>query len=220
MTAVSRGNCQQWDREDPLAHFRGEFELADGLIYLDGNSLGAMPREAADRAVQVVKQDWGRGLVASWNKAGWFKLPEILGDKIAQLVGAEPGEVVVTDSTGINLYKVLYAAQSLRPERSVILMEGSNFPTDNYVAQGLVAQPGSTHRIEYIEEEGLFDALNEDIAVLCLTQVHYKSGRVLDMQLITESAQALGIIVIWDLCHSIGALPVNLNGCNADFAIG
>ncbi|MCZ6830072.1 MAG: kynureninase [Gammaproteobacteria bacterium] len=208
------------DREDPLASFRNEFELADGLVYLDGNSLGAMPKAAAERASEVVHQEWGKDLIESWNKAGWFQMPEVLGDKIAQLIGAEPGEVVVTDSTGINLYKVLYAALSLNRSRDVIVMEGSNFPTDNYVVQGLVEQMGDQYQLKFVEEDEIFDALSDEVAVLCLTQVHYKSGRVLDMQAITAAAQAQSIVVIWDLCHSAGAFEVDLNGCNADLAIG
>lgn len=220
MSNESKEQCQQWDQEDPLAAFRDEFNLEEGLIYLDGNSLGAMPRAAAQRAREVVEQEWARDLIESWNKNNWFALPEILGDKIAQLVGAAPGEVVVTDSTGINLYKVLAAGLRLQPDRRVILMEGSNFPTDNYMAQGLVEQLGDGYRIAYVEESELLDALNEDVAVLCLTQVHYKSGRALDMKNITERAQARGIVVIWDLCHSAGALPVDLNGSNVDLAVG
>lgn len=220
LAATSRSDCAALDSADPLSGFREEFRLADGLIYLDGHSLGAMPKAAALRARQVVEQQWGEDLIASWNKAGWFQRPRALGDKIARLIGAESGEVVVTDCTGINLYKVLHAAVGLRPKRCLIVMEGSNFPTDNYVAQGLVAQTGDRREILFVEEEDIISALNENVAVLCLTQVHYKSGRILDMAAITEAAQAKGIIVVWDLCHSAGALPVDLNRCNVDFAVG
>jgi kynureninase len=220
MTRTTRESCEARDLDDPLASFRDQFKLTEGLIYLDGHSLGAMPGAAAARAREVVEQRWAVDLIASWNNAGWFEAPKMMGDKIARLIGAGEGEVVVTDSTGINLYKVLHAALNLRPERSKILMEGSNFPTDNYIAQGLVAQGGGRHELIFVEEENLLSALNKDVAVLCLTQVHYKSGRILDMASITSSAQARGITVIWDLCHSAGAIPVDLNGCNADFAVG
>jgi kynureninase len=217
---LSRAECEAMDRGDPLAAFRDEFHIPEGLIYLDGNSLGAMPKAAAIRARQVVEVQWAEDLITSWNKAGWFEMPVTLGDKIARLIGAADGEVVVTDSNGINLYKVLHAALTLNHGRHLIVMEGSNFPSDNYIAQGLVAQLGDRHRIVFVEEEGLLSALDEDVAVLCLTQVHYKSGRVLDMQRITAAAQEQGIIIIWDLCHSAGAIPVDLNGCNVDFAVG
>ncbi|MBE9539613.1 MAG: kynureninase, partial [Proteobacteria bacterium] len=149
-----------------------------------------------------------------------WDLPLTLGDKIARLIGADAGEVVVTDSTGINLYKVISAALGLVPARRVIVMEGSNFPTDNYVAQGLVEQLGDGYEIRFAEEDGLEAAIDDDVAVVCLTQVHYKSGRVLNMPAITAQTQAAGAISVWDLCHSAGALEVDLNACRADFAIG
>lgn len=208
------------DSNDPLAGFRDKFQIPGDTVYLVGNSLGLMPRAAVARAAQVVEEEWGQGLVRSWNDAGWWNLPEKLGDKIARLIGAEAGEVVVTDSTGINLYKVLAAALGLVPDRRVILMEGSNFPTDNYVAQGLVAQLGDAYEIRFVEEPELENAIDEDVAVVCLTQVHYKSGRVLDMAALTQKCHAVGAISIWDLCHSAGALPVDINSCNVDFAVG
>jgi kynureninase len=172
------------------------------------------------RAAQVVEEEWGQGLVRSWNVAGGWSLPEQLGNNIARRIGADAGEVVVTDSTGINLYKVLSAALDLVPDRRVILMEGSNFPTDNYVAQGLVAQLGDAYEIRFAEEPELNAAIDENVAVVCLTQVHYKSGRVLDMASLTQNCHAVGAISIWDLSHSAGALPVDLNSCNVDFAVG
>lgn len=220
MTSLTRADCEKMDQEDSLAGFRDEFQLEDGLIYLDGNSLGAMPKAAVACAADVVERQWAQGLISSWNDADWFSKPEMLGDKIAQLIGADDGEVVVTDSTGINLYKVLAAALSIRPERTKIIMEGSNFPTDNYMAQGLVEQLGHKHDIHYAEADEIFAAIDDSVAVVCLTQVHYKTGHILDMQAITAKAHEVGAVVIWDLCHSAGSIPVDLNSCKADFAVG
>jgi len=220
MTELSRDYFHDLDVRDPLAAFRDEFYLPEDMIYLDGNSLGAMPRAAAPRARDVVEREWGRDLITSWNKNGWFHLAERLGDKIARLIGADAGEVMACDATGLNLYKVLAMALELRPERKVIVMEGSNFPTDNYMAQGLVRQLGGRHDIRFAENEEILDAITDEVAVVSLTQVHYKTGRLLDMKAITEKAHQAGALVIWDLCHSAGALPVDLNGCGADFAVG
>lgn len=220
MTEITRTDCETMDSEDSLAGFRQRFDIPEGMIYLDGNSLGVKPRDALKRATEVVEQEWGQGLIKSWNTAGWWNLPTRLGDKLASLVGAAPGEMVVTDSTGINLHKVLAAALELVPERRVIVMEGSNFPTDNYMAQGLVTQLGNGYEIRFAEEHELEAAIDSDVAVVCLTQVHFKSGRVLDMQAITTKVQSVGAVSIWDLCHSAGAIEVELNACNVDFAIG
>ena len=208
------------DRDDPLAAFRDEFELPADVIYLDGNSLGAIPKAAIEISRRTVEQEWSQGLVRSWNDAGWYELPRRLGAKIARLLGAEPGEVVMTDATGINLFKVLAAALPLRPERSVIVMEGSNFPTNNYSAQGLIHLLGDRHSIRFVEADGIADAIADDVAVACLTHAHYKFGHVLDMAAITARAHAAGALTVWDLCHSAGAMPVELNRCGADFAVG
>ena len=219
MAIATRTDLELLDQEDPLAPFRGEFFLPDGIIYLDGNSLGAMPREAAQRARQVVEKEWAVGLIGSMNAAGWYALPVTLGRKIAALVGARPNEVVVTDSTGINLYKVLAAAIQLQPERRVIVMEGSNFPTNNYMVQGLVAQLGDGYTIRFAEADDIMAAIDEDVAAICITHVHYKTSNILDMAAITERAHSVGAAAVWDLCHSAGAMPVDLNGCNVDFAV-
>ena len=220
MNDITRYNCKRMDEEDSLSAFRDRFAIPNGMIYLDGNSLGMQPRAALSRALEVVEKEWGQGLIKSWNSAGWWDLPTRLGDKIARLVGAGTGEIVVTDSTGINLHKVLAAALSLVPERRVIVMEGSNFPTDNYMAQGLVAQLGDDYEIRFVEEHELEAAIDETVAAVCLTQVHFKSGRILNMREITAKIQAVGASSIWDLCHSAGAFEVALNDCNVDFAIG
>jgi kynureninase len=220
MNAITRADCEAMDAADELASFRSKFFIPEDTIYLDGNSLGVMPVAAKARALEVLEKEWGEDLIKSWNSAGWWELPTRLGDKIARLVGADEGEVVVTDSTGINVNKVVAAALTLVPERRVIVLEGSNFPTDNYMVQGLVEQLGDGYEIRFAEEDELDAAIAEDVAVVCLTQVHYKSGRVLDMQAITEKTHAVGAISIWDLCHSAGAMAVDLNACNVDFAIG
>ena len=208
------------DQRDDLALFRDEFYLAEGVIYLDGNSLGAMPLSAKDRALDVVTREWGQDLITSWNKNNWFQLTEKIGDKIASLIGAGRGEVVACDATGINLYKLLSMALDLRLDRKVIVMEGSNFPTDNYTAQGLIKQLDRGHEIRFAEKDDILAAITEDVAVVSLTQVHYKTGHLLDMKEITDKAHEVGALVIWDLCHSAGALPVDLNRCDADFALG
>lgn len=208
------------DAADPLAHFRERFRLREGLIYLDGNSLGALPKATGDRLAEVVGAEWGEGLITSWLGAEWSTAPRRIGDKIGRLLGAQPGEIVATDSTSVNIFKVLTAALSLRRERTVILSEATNFPTDVYIMQGVEAFSGGRVKAVTVAPDAIIDALSEDVAVLLLTQVHYKSGRVRDMAAITERAHDVGALVVWDLSHSAGAIPVDLNGANADFAIG
>ncbi|MBO9697337.1 MAG: kynureninase [Sphingopyxis sp.] len=208
------------DAADPLAPFRDRFQLREGLIYLDGNSLGALPKATGDRLAKVVGGEWGEGLITSWLAAGWSTAPRRIGDKIGRLIGANPGEIVATDSTSVNIFKALTAALSLRRERTVILSEATNFPTDVYMMQGIEAFSGGRVKAVTVAPDDVVDALNEDVAVLLLTQVHYKSGRVRDMAAITRAAHDAGALVVWDLSHSAGAIPVDLNGANADFAIG
>ncbi|MDO7835276.1 kynureninase [Sphingobium sp. HBC34] len=208
------------DASDPLAGFRDSFALRPGLLYLDGNSLGALPRATAARLAQAVSQEWGEGLITSWLGAGWSTAPARIGDKIARLLGAGPGEIVAADSTSVNIFKALTAALSLRPGRPVILSEATNFPTDVYMMQGIEAFSGGRIRAVTVAPDDIVDRLDQDVAVLLLTQVHYKSGRVRDMAEITRRAQAVGALVVWDLSHSSGAVEVDLNGANADFAVG
>jgi kynureninase len=208
------------DRSDPLAHKREEFALPEGLIYLDGNSLGALPKAVAEHLEQVVRQQWGRDLIQSWNKHGWIELAERVGAKIARLIGAEPDEVVAADSTSVNLFKVLLAALRLRPERRVILSDIDNFPTDLYIAQGVRQLLGERHELRLVKKDQVEAALDDQTAVLMLTEVDYRSGWRYDMAALTRQAQEHGALVIWDLAHSAGAFPVQLNACNADFAVG
>lgn len=215
-----RAWCEAMDRSDPLAPLREQFVLPEGMIYLDGNSLGAMPRAASPRTLDVVTREWGTDLIKSWNSAGWFDLPVRLGDKLAPLIGAGAGEVIVCDSTSQNLFKVLSAAVAMRPDRSVLILEGSNFPTNNYIAEGVAAATGGRVTVRLCEKDAIADAIDDDTIAVAITHVHYKSGHVHDMAAITARAQAAGALAIWDLCHSAGAMPVDLNGCNADFAVG
>nr|WP_326528957.1 kynureninase [Rhodoferax sp.] len=215
-------DCQQRDAADPLRHLRNQFTIPDGVIYLDGNSLGVMPKKAAARAAEVVNQEWGQGLIRSWNTAGWFSLPQRLGNRISPLIGAGQDEVVVTDSTSINLFKVLSAALSItaqdHPEKRVIVSERSNFPTDLYIAEGLCKERGFT--LQLVEPEEIAVALTRDVAVLMLTHVNYRTGAMHDMAALTSAAHAAGALTIWDLAHSAGAVPVDLRGAGADFSIG
>lgn len=208
------------DVADPLAHFRDEFQLPEGVIYLDGNSLGALPKATAPRVATAIAREWGEGLITSWLGADWVNAPRRVGDKIARLLGAEPGEIIAADSTSINLFKALTAALSLRPDRPVILSETGNFPTDLYIMEGVASFSGGRVRAEMLDPEAVLNRLGPDVAVLLLTQVHYKSGRVRDMAAITRAAHEHGVLTLWDLSHSAGAIPVDLNGANADFAVG
>jgi len=220
MTAKTRTDFEALDASDPLAGFRDEFFLPEGVIYLNGNSLGAMPLAAAERAKRVVEHEWAEGLIGSMNTAGWYELPSTLGRKIAPIVGAKPNEVVLTDAVGINLYKVVAAALKMQPDRRVVVMEGSNFPTNNYMVQGLLEELDKGYSIRFAEADTMLDAIDDDVAAICITHVHYKTGNILDMAAITEKAHAVGAAAVWDLCHSAGAMPVDLNGCNVDFAVG
>lgn len=217
-------DCRHLDAQDPLAALRGQFTLPEGVIYLDGNSLGVLPKATPARIAEVVAKEWGEGLIRSWNTAGWFDLPQRLGDKLARLIGAAPGEVVCTDSTSVNLYKVLFAALSqvkqdaASASRRVVLSERSNFPTDLYIAESLCRERGFT--LKLIDAAELPAAIDSQVAVLMLTHVNYRTGAMHDMNALTAAAHAAGALTVWDLAHSAGAVPVALNECEADFAIG
>ena len=219
---TSREHALALDAADPLAPLRTQFTLPAGLIYLDGNSLGVLPAATPARVQAVVTQEWGEGLIGSWNGAGWITLPQRVGDKIARLVGAGPGELVVADSTSVNLYKVLAAALSIvredKPGRRVILSERTNFPTDLYIAESLARERGFELVLANADE--IPARLTEEVAVLMLTHVNYRTGRMHDMAALTRLAHEAGALTVWDLAHSAGAVPVDLNGAKADFAIG
>ncbi len=215
-------DCELLDAQDPLRSLRAQFELPEGVIYLDGNSLGALPKTAATRVAQAVTQEWGQHLIQSWNSAGWFTLPQRVGDKIARVIGAQAGEVIAADSTSINLFKVLAAALCIakvdHPHKTKIVSERSNFPTDLYIAEALCNERGCT--LQLVEADEITAALQADVAVLMLTHVNYRNGAMHDMQALTAQAHAQGILTVWDLAHSAGAVPVDLNSSGADFAVG
>ncbi len=217
-----RNDASALDAADSLAPLRQQFELPPGTIYLDGNSLGALPRTTAARVRQVVEQEWGEELIRSWNRAGWITMARTVGDKLARLVGAGAGELVVADSTSVNLYKALSAALALGGEatgaRRVVLSERSNFPTDLYIAASVAR--GRGFELELVETDEISARLDETVAVLLLTQVNYRTGRLHDMASLTRAAHAAGSLTLWDLAHSAGAVPVDLTGSEADFAIG
>jgi kynureninase len=225
---ASRNFALQLDSQDELAPFRLEFVIADpDLIYMDGNSLGRLPKSAAER-VKAAVNEWGSDLIRSWNK-GWWNSPMRVGEKIAKLVGAGPGQVAVSDSTSVDLFKLVLAALALRPERRCIVSDTFNFPSDLYVLQGCAKLLGGRHAVVRIgsrdgditpDLEALHAALDEDTALVTLSHVAFKSGYLYDMAAVTEQAHRKGALVLWDLCHSAGALPIELDHCNADFAIG
>ncbi len=213
------------DRADALREFRAQFELPAGVIYLDGNSLGALSARARERVARVVEHEWGKDLITSWNGADWISMPQRTGDKIAGLIGAGKGDVVVADSTTVNLFKVLSVAMRANPERRVIVSEISNFPTDLYVIEGMITQLGAIHELVLVEgtEEALEEVLarrGPEIAVLVLTHIHYTTSRVYDMHRVTRAAHAAGALAVWDLSHSAGVFPLELVASDADFAVG
>ena len=215
---LSKADCAALDAADPLAPVRHLFQLPEGVIYLDGNSLGAMPRAVPPRMRRAIEEEWATGLIRSWNDADWYPAPQRVGARIAQLVGAEGDEVIVADSTSVNLFKLLVAALRMRPGRTVVLGERGNFPTDAYVAEGVAEITGTQFRA--VPPEEVMAALNEDVAVLALTHVNYKSGQAYDMAAVTRRAHEVGALVVWDLAHTAGAMPCDLNGCDVDFAVG
>ena len=214
----TRADALARDADDPLAFARARFALPEGVIYLDGNSLGALPRRTAARVADTVTREWGEGLIRSWNDAGWIDAPAKVGGRIARLIGAQTGEVIVADSTSINVFKLAAAALALRPGRRTIVTEAGNFPTDLYMLEGLAKLNGIAVRA--VAADALNAALDGDTALLWLTHVHYRSGAVHDMAALTAAAHAAGALAGWDLSHSAGALAVDLNGADADLATG
>ena len=217
---ITRDDALARDTADPLAHTRARFRLPEGTIYLDGNSLGPLPAAVPERIAKAMAVEWGRDLIISWTAHDWINLPARVGAKLAALIGAAGGEVVCGDSTSVNLYKLLAAALKLRAERRVILSDSGNFPTDLYVAQGLVELLGDGYEVRIVEPEAVEGAIDESVAVLQLTEVDYRTGRLHHMAALTRAAHDVGALTLWDLSHSAGALPVDLSGANADLAVG
>jgi kynureninase len=215
---AARDRARALDDAAPVASARDRFVVPDGLIYLDGNSLGAMPRTVPDAVRDVVERQWGQDLISSWNTNDWWAAPVRVGGLIARLIGAADDEVVVTDSTSVNLFKVLVAAARLRPERRALVIEPGNFPADLYIAESVAELLGLDLR--RIDPQELPAALGDDVAVVTYSQVDYRTGRAYDMSAVTAAVQAAGALMVWDLSHSAGALPVDVSGCGADFAVG
>ncbi|MFO1033177.1 MAG: kynureninase [Hyphomicrobiales bacterium] len=217
---ATREDCLVRDREDSFKSYRDRFVIPEGLIYLDGNSLGLMPKAAAEKVAHAVATEWGQDLITSWNKHGWFELPRKLGGRIARLLGAAPENVIVADTISVNLFKVLSAALALRRDRKVIVSDSGNFPSDLYVAQGLNRFLADGHTLKIVAPEEVLDAITEDVAVLMVNEVDYRTARKHDMKALIAKAHAKGALVIWDLAHSAGAIPVALEDAGCDFAIG
>ena len=215
---ISRSDAEALDAADGLAFARSRFSLPDGVIYLDGNSLGALPRRTPARVADTVTNEWGKGLIRSWNDAGWIDAPTAIGAKIARLIGADGDGVIVTDSVSVNVFKLAAAALALRPGRRVIVTEAGNFPTDVYVLQGLAALTGIELRV--VPSDEIAAALDDTVALLLLTQTNYRSGAVHDMAALTAAAHAAGALACWDLSHSAGAIAVELNAAHADLGVG
>lgn len=196
------------------------FDLPPGVVYLDGNSLGPLPKAAPARMERAMRGEWGEMLITGWNRAGWMEQPRRLGDRIGRLIGAEPGHVVVGDTLSIKVFQALASCLALRPERRVILSDSGNFPSDLYMAEGLIGMLGGRHELRLAEPEGVEDAITEDVAVMLITEVDYRTGRRHDMARLTRKAHEMGALAVWDLAHSAGALPVDVSGGGADFAVG
>ncbi|MFM2281559.1 MAG: kynureninase, partial [Pseudomonadota bacterium] len=199
---------------------RALFDLPDGVIYLDGNSLGPLPHAVRDRMKRVIDDEWGAMLIRGWNDAGWMQQPRRVGDRISRLIGAEPGSVVMGDTLSIKVYQALASAFELNPHRKVVLSDNGNFPSDLYIADGLVRTLGQGYELRIVDPEKVFDAIDESIAAILITEVDYRTGRRHDMKALTARAHEMGALAIWDLAHSAGALPVRLAEEQADFAIG
>ncbi len=216
--SLTRAALETLDHADELAPFRDEFDLPADVIYLDGNSLGPLPKATPGRVAEVVAREWGQSLIRGWNTHGWMRLPLRIGEKLGRIIGAEPGSTLVADSTSVNLFKLLAAALEARPTRRMILTETGNFPTDLYMAQGLAALLRRGHEVRAVADP--VAALNQDVAILMLTHVNYRSGAMHDMASVTRAAHAVGALTLWDLSHSAGAVPLRVAEDGADFAVG
>ena len=217
---MTRDDCAALDRADPLREMRHRFAITPGLIYLDGNSLGMLPEHVGARVADAISRQWGETLIGSWNVHGWFHLPQRVGGRIARLIGAPASSVVAGDTISVNLFKLLGSALKLRPQRKTILTDSGNFPSDLYMAQGLRDLLDDGHVVKIVAPEEVMLELGEDVAVLMLTEVDYRSGRLHDMRALTRRAHEVDALTIWDLSHSAGAIPVDLTAAQADFAVG
>lgn len=214
-------SVEAMDAADPLRALRDRFVLPEGVVYLDGNSLGAASHAAFDALRQAATGEWAHDLIRAWNTAGWFEMPIALGDQLGRLIGAAAGQTVVCDTTSINIYKVLHAAMAMRPGRSVIVAEGDSFPTDLYMAEGVAStQENTVLRLAGVDAPSIEELIDEKVAVLLVNHVNYKSGELRDMTALTHRAHEAGALIVWDLCHTAGAMPVELDKANADFAVG
>jgi len=220
MARLSRQDCLAMDAADPLALMRDRFVLPDGVIYLGGNSIGAMAKSVGERIKATTEIEWAQGLKRSWNDAGWFTLTRKTGDKIAKIIGAPAGSVIVSDTISVNLFKLLSAALDLVPGRKVILSDSGNFPSDLYVAQGLIGRLGGGLTLKIVEPEAVEAAIDETVGVLMLTEVDYRTARIHDMRSLTAKAHAAGAVTVWDLAHSAGAIEVDVTAAGVDFAHG
>jgi kynureninase len=217
---TSREECIARDAADPMAAFRERFVVPENMIYLDGNSLGLMPKSAAARVQKALAEEWGQDLITSWNKHGWFDMPRKMGNKLARLIGAPSDSVVIADTISINMFKVLTSALAMRPDRKIILSDSGNFPSDLYVAQGLNTFLDGRYEVKIVAPEAVLASITADVAVVMLTEVDYRTSRRHDMAAITNLAHAKGALTIWDLAHSAGAMAVDLSAADADFAVG
>jgi kynureninase len=221
---MTRARAEKLDADDPLASFRARFALEEGIIYLNGNSLGALPLATRDRLTEVINVEWGRDLARSWEH--WPDLPRRAGEAVAGLIGAAPGQTIVSDSTTVNLYKLASAALDARPGRTVIVTDDDNFPTDRYVLEGLAASRGLELRMLRTDIDSglrpaqLAEAVDGDTALVSLSHVAYRGGALADMPAITSVVHSHGALMLWDLCHSVGAVPVRLDDCGVDLAVG
>jgi kynureninase len=222
MTGIlDRAAVEAMDAEDPLRPMRDRFVLPEGVIYLDGNSLGAASHAAFDELRKAATQEWAQDLIRAWNTAGWFDMPVELGDQLGRLIGAAAGQTVVCDTTSVNIYKVLHAAMAMRPGRLAIVAEGDSFPTDLYMAEGVASTRNDTRlRLAGVDAPTIEELIDERTAVVLVNHVNYKSGELRDMTALTRRAHDAGALIVWDLCHTAGAMPVELDGANADFAVG
>ncbi len=219
---ASRDACAAHDADDPIGALRDRFVIPDGVIYLDGNSLGPMPRAAASALNRTIEQEWAQDLIKSWNTAGWFDMPLRLGDRIGALIGASPGQTVVCDTTSINLYKAVHAAIGLRPDRDVVIAEAASFPTDLYIIEGAMRSAGRPMQRRLVGADGpsVASLLDERVAAVVLSHVDYRTGALLDIAGITEEIHGAGALVVWDLCHSAGVIEIAFDRNEIDFAVG